>query len=82
MVGPQIPSARLRKIGDYCGGFVGIDEDTKNRMHFFWARSCVARIKEIIPNQIELPLGDQKLEISILEDALVTISAGIGTVVA
>lgn len=28
-------------IGDLCGGFVGIDEDTKNRSHLFRARICV-----------------------------------------
>lgn len=30
-------------IGELYGGFVGIDEDTKNRSHLFWARICVKR---------------------------------------
>lgn len=31
----------FERIGDQCGGFVGVDEDTKNRTHFLWARVCV-----------------------------------------
>lgn len=31
----------FKLIGDKCGGFIGMDEDTENRSHFFWSRIYV-----------------------------------------
>lgn len=31
----------FERIEDRCGGFIGADEDTKNRSHFLWACICV-----------------------------------------
>lgn len=28
----------LHAIEDKCGGYIGADEDSKNRKHFVWAR--------------------------------------------
>ncbi|KAH0691524.1 hypothetical protein KY289_018882 [Solanum tuberosum] len=31
-------------IRDNCGDFIGVDEDTKNKSHFHWARICVRNL--------------------------------------
>lgn len=55
-------------IGDLCGGFVGIDEDTKYRSHYFWARICVTASRNKCPDKIELDVEDWRFEISILKE--------------
>ena len=62
----------FRKIGDFGGGFVRTDVDTKNRTHFYWARICVSHTDTVRPNKSELLIGDLKFLISILEDVLST----------
>lgn len=56
-------------IGDKCGGFVNIDDDTKHRVHFFWARICVVNRREELPRNLELITKDWGFEILLLEDA-------------
>ncbi|KAF3671129.1 hypothetical protein FXO38_06748 [Capsicum annuum] len=61
----------FRYIRDLCGGFIGIDEDTKSRVHLFWARICVKASATETPSEAVLVLGDLRFGISIVEDKLV-----------
>lgn len=58
----------FRTIGDLCGGFVGIDEDTKHRNHFIWARICINNCRAKIPDKIKLDVDESRFKISILMD--------------
>lgn len=51
-------SETFRKIGDFCEGFLGTDEDTKNWTRFYWAQICVTHTDTVTPTKIELLIGD------------------------
>lgn len=61
-------SETFKFIGDKCGGVVGIDEDTKHKVHLFWAHICVKTNSGDLPRNLELIKDDWGFEISILED--------------
>lgn len=58
----------FKYIGDKCGGFIGIDEDTKHRVHFFWARICVKYSERDLSRNIDLVCGDWSFDVNITED--------------
>ncbi|OIT19499.1 hypothetical protein A4A49_41100 [Nicotiana attenuata] len=58
----------FRTIGNSCGGYVGIDDDTKNKSHLYWARICINDSISALPATIDLTVDDWCFEISILED--------------
>nr|XP_016515231.1 PREDICTED: uncharacterized protein LOC107831951 [Nicotiana tabacum] len=58
----------FKSIGDRCGGYIGADEDTKKRTHFFWARICVKISEFAIPGKFELKVEDGIFEIAIIND--------------
>ncbi|KAH0725251.1 hypothetical protein KY284_001116 [Solanum tuberosum] len=55
------------KIGNQCGGYVDIDEDTQNRNQLYWARICVHSDMEF-PRKVDLAVKEWKFEISIISD--------------
>ncbi|OIT32872.1 putative protein phosphatase 2c 51 [Nicotiana attenuata] len=58
----------FRTVGNLCGGFIAIDEDTKLRNHLLWARICVKNTSNDLPHSCELAVGDWCFEISIIPD--------------
>ncbi|KAH0765102.1 hypothetical protein KY285_000973 [Solanum tuberosum] len=58
----------FRKIGNQCGRYVDIDEDTKNRNQLYWARICVHSDMEF-PRKVDLAVKEWKFEISIISDS-------------
>lgn len=58
----------FKNIGDRCGGFIGIDEDTKNRTHLYWARICIRNSGKKPPATMVFEVGDWSYEITILHD--------------
>lgn len=63
----------FRYIGNLCGGFVGIDEDTKHGFNLFWARICVHSKGIDLPKEMTLVVDNLKFKISIVEDQLTKI---------
>lgn len=41
-------------IEDKCGGFIGIDKDTKLQTHLYWARICTGNNLQEILRQLEI----------------------------
>lgn len=62
----------FKTIGDLCGGFIGIDEDTKHRSHHYWARICVNISDCKCPEKIELDVEHWRYEFSDLKDVTAT----------
>ncbi|KAH0781457.1 hypothetical protein KY290_001055 [Solanum tuberosum] len=58
----------FRKIGNQCGRYVDIDEDTENRNQLYWARICVHSDMEF-PRKVDLAVKEWKFEISIISDS-------------
>ncbi|KAH0653049.1 hypothetical protein KY289_030727 [Solanum tuberosum] len=58
----------FQQIGDRCGGYIGVDEDTKERTHFFWARVCVRNSGNQIPASLNFDLQGWKFELSIVRE--------------
>ena len=44
----------LSKVGDVCGGFLGIDVKTERMEELQWARIRVRKIEEKTPNMVEI----------------------------
>ncbi|TMW93267.1 hypothetical protein EJD97_011942, partial [Solanum chilense] len=61
-------SETFQFIGDKCGGYVGVDEDTTHRTHMLWARICVKKNMKVIPKSIELLKEDWGFDLTVLED--------------
>lgn len=59
----------FRKIGELCGGYVDIDEDTKKRSNLLWARICIKDINRNLPCKLELKVADLSYEIWVIPDA-------------
>lgn len=55
-------------IEENCGGYVGVDEDTKHIIHFLWAQICVGKHKMVISRSIELLKKGWIFKISIMVD--------------
>lgn len=55
-------------IGELCGGYINMDENTKNRSHFYWARICVQNKFEETPKELDLMIEGVRFNNSILED--------------
>lgn len=47
----------FRAIGDSFGAFLHVDEDTRQRAHFRWARFAVRAIPALIPATVKIALG-------------------------
>lgn len=58
----------FRTFGDRCGGFIDVDEDTKNKTHLYWACICVNNHTINTPATLDLVVGEWNYEVSILED--------------
>ncbi|OIT29589.1 mitotic spindle checkpoint protein mad1 [Nicotiana attenuata] len=58
----------FRSIGNLCGGFVGVDVETRDKSQLYWARICIKASLAEIPRTIEIDCGDWVYEISILQD--------------
>lgn len=58
----------FKQIGDLCGGFMGVDEDTRERSHFFWARICVKNSSKQIPTNLNFELQGWIFDLSILSE--------------
>lgn len=64
----------FKAIGDLCGGFVGVDVETKNKLNLFWARICVKVCLSEPPSRVEVEVGDWKYWVSIVPDDFCKIS--------
>lgn len=60
-------------LGDLCGGFARIDEDTKHRSNLYWARIRVHRENVDPLKELDLLIDDLKYKVSILEDQITKI---------
>lgn len=58
----------FRRIGDLCGGYVDIDEDTKTRANLIWARICIQKLDTAIPCKLELKVADLSYEVWVIPD--------------
>ena len=47
----------FKRIGDGCGGFIVVDEETKSMSELQWARILVKRADWEVPNSIHIVLG-------------------------
>lgn len=47
----------FREIGDFCGGFVSVDVDTRQRKNLQWARITVRAAPEKIPAKVKVAMG-------------------------
>lgn len=52
-----------------------MDEDTKHKTHFYWARICVQSKAEVPPKELERMIDGVRFKISILEDQISNIIA-------
>jgi len=59
----------FQKIGELCGGYVDIDEDTKKRSNLLWARICIKDKNRNLPCKLELKVADLSYEIWVIPDA-------------
>ncbi|OIT00303.1 hypothetical protein A4A49_21436, partial [Nicotiana attenuata] len=62
----------FKTIGEFCGGFVGVDEDTKHINHLLWARMCIRNTEAKTPGKINLDIGEWKFEISLVDEVFAT----------
>ena len=49
----------LKKIGDECGGFITVDEDTSSLVELFWARILVKCKGRDTPKTAEVRAGSR-----------------------
>ena len=47
----------FKRIGDGCGGFVVVDEDTRSLFELQWAQILVKRAEGEVPNSVHIVLG-------------------------
>ncbi|KAH0654347.1 hypothetical protein KY289_032025 [Solanum tuberosum] len=59
----------FQKIGELCGGYVDIDEDTKKKSNLLWARICIKDKNRNLPCKLELKVADLSYEIWVIPDA-------------
>lgn len=59
----------FKLIGEKCGGFIGIDEDTKSRNHLFWARICIRNSDQQSRSVVDLDVGTWRYEIKIIPES-------------
>ncbi|KAG5595259.1 hypothetical protein H5410_036491 [Solanum commersonii] len=57
------------KIGELCGGYVDIDEDTKKRSNLLWAIIYIKDKNRNLPCKLELKVADLSYEIWVIPDA-------------
>uniref|UniRef100_K4CQ35 DUF4283 domain-containing protein n=1 Tax=Solanum lycopersicum TaxID=4081 RepID=K4CQ35_SOLLC len=55
-------------IGDRCGGFIGVDEDTKNRSHFLWARICVKNSVMKFPASLNFEFAGWLFDLALISE--------------
>ncbi|WMV28793.1 hypothetical protein MTR67_022178 [Solanum verrucosum] len=58
----------FERIGDQCGGFIGVDEDTKNRIHLLWARICARNSNKMIPTNLNFELAGWIFDLGIISE--------------
>lgn len=61
-------SDTFKFVGYKCSGLIGIDEDTKHKVHLFQDCICVKNSKGEMPRKLDLIKEDWGFEISLLED--------------
>ncbi|KAG5556986.1 hypothetical protein RHGRI_007290 [Rhododendron griersonianum] len=47
----------FREIGDFCGGFVRVDDNTRRRDNLRWARIAIRVAPEMIPAKVKVAMG-------------------------
>lgn len=62
----------FKTIGESCGGYIGVDEDTKHINHLLWPRICIRNTEAKTPSKINLDKGEWKFEISLVDDVSAT----------
>ena len=55
----------LKKVGDYCGGFVALDEGTSSKTDLLWARILVKMNSNVKPASVILSTGARSYELQI-----------------
>ncbi|KAG5544182.1 hypothetical protein RHGRI_016810 [Rhododendron griersonianum] len=55
----------FREIGDHCGGFLYVDEDTRQQAHLRWARIAVWAPPENIPATVKIAMGSWLFEVTL-----------------
>ena len=55
----------LKKVGDYCGGFVALDEGTSSKSDLLWARILVKMNRNAKPASVILSTGTRRYELQI-----------------
>ncbi|KAH0729976.1 hypothetical protein KY289_001164 [Solanum tuberosum] len=66
---PAWSKSSFQKIGELCGGYVDIDEDTKKRSNLLWAIICIKDKNINLPCKLELKVADLSYEIWVIPDA-------------
>lgn len=44
----------FREIGNFCGGFLAVDEETRERKHLRWARIAILAVPAKIPASVKI----------------------------
>ncbi|KAG5540961.1 hypothetical protein RHGRI_020999 [Rhododendron griersonianum] len=55
--------AVFKEIGEFCGGFLRVDEETSMRLHLRWARIAVRAVPELIPRSVKVAVGGWTYEL-------------------
>lgn len=48
----------IKKIGNVCGGFIVVDEDTACMTNLQWARILVKSVGKILPRELHVVIGN------------------------
>uniref|UniRef100_A0A1S3Y886 DUF4283 domain-containing protein n=1 Tax=Nicotiana tabacum TaxID=4097 RepID=A0A1S3Y886_TOBAC len=57
----------FKTVGEFCGGYVGVDEDIKHVNHL-----CIRNTEAKTPGKINLDIGEWKFEISLVDEVSAT----------
>ncbi|KAL6350788.1 hypothetical protein AAG906_031374 [Vitis piasezkii] len=64
----------LSKVGEACGGFLGLDAKTERMEELQWARIRVRKIEEKTPNMVEIWVGDMCYSLTLWWETRPTLS--------
>lgn len=53
----------FKEIGDFCGGFVRVADETGHRLHFRWARIAIWNVPDKIPVRVKVAVGGWLFEL-------------------